>query len=44
VTVFGPISRQDLIKYLGTYGFEGSFAGSKHQLLVNGTVTLLIPI
>ena len=41
--VFGPISRQDLIKHLRAYGFEGPYAGSKHQLMIRGIITLRIP-
>ena len=40
---FGPISRPDLINYLRQYGFEGPFAGTKHQLMVKESITIRIP-
>lgn len=40
---FGPISRQDLVKHLRQYGFEGPFAGTKHQLMIKGSITIRIP-
>ncbi len=40
---FGPIKRRDLVKFLKPLGFEGPFAGGKHQFMVRGDVTLHIP-
>ena len=40
---FGPIKRADLIRYLKKAGFDGPFAGSKHQLMICGDRTLRIP-
>ncbi len=40
---FGPVSRQDLIRYLKLPGFEGPFAGAKHQIMAKGNITLRIP-
>ena len=40
---FGPIKRKDLLRYLRKFGFEGPFAGGKHQYLVKGQVKLAIP-
>lgn len=40
---FGPIKRSDLIKYLRKAGFEGPYAGTKHQFMIRGTTTLRIP-
>lgn len=40
---FGPIKRQDLIRYLRELGFEGPYAGGKHQYLVNAEIKLAIP-
>jgi len=40
---FGPIKRTDLIRYLKKTGFDGPFAGSKHQLMIRGDRTLRIP-
>ncbi len=31
---FGPIQRNDLIRYLKQLGFEGPYSGGKHQCLV----------
>ncbi len=39
----GPVKRSDLIRYLKLSGFEGPFAGSKHQFMIRGDVTLRIP-
>lgn len=39
----GPIKRRDLIRYLRELGFEGSYAGGKHQYMVKGEVKLVIP-
>jgi predicted RNA binding protein YcfA (HicA-like mRNA interferase family) len=41
--VFGPISRADLVKGLRVLGFEGPFAGSKHQFMIRDTMRLRIP-
>jgi hypothetical protein len=30
---FGPIGRQDLIRYLRQIGFEGPYAGGRHQFM-----------
>jgi predicted RNA binding protein YcfA (HicA-like mRNA interferase family) len=43
VPSFGPISRNDLIRYLREVGFQGPFAGTKHQIMVKGDITLRIP-
>lgn len=40
---FGPIPRRALIKNLRTMGFEGPFAGGKHQYMARGDVTVFIP-
>lgn len=40
---FGPISRRDLIKYLKQLGFDGSYAGSKHQYMQKGDITVRVP-
>ncbi len=40
---FGPITRQDLIRYLRQIGFEGPYAGGKHQYMVRGTLRLVLP-
>ena len=40
---FGPIKRQDLVRGLKRLGFEGPYAGAKHQFMVKGTVTVRVP-
>ena len=40
---FGPIKRNDLLKALKQAGFEGPFAGGKHEFLVKGELRLVIP-
>ena len=40
---FGPIKRRDLIKTLKKAGFEGPFAGGKHEFLVGGELRLVLP-
>lgn len=39
----GPIKRKDLISYLRRLGFEGPFAGRKHQFMVKGRTVVRIP-
>jgi len=38
-----PVSRQELVKILKRFGFEGPFAGGKHLFVVNGDLRLTIP-
>jgi predicted RNA binding protein YcfA (HicA-like mRNA interferase family) len=40
---FGPISRKDFIYYLRKDGFTGPFAGGKHQFMMKGRVSLILP-
>ena len=40
---FGLVKRADLIRYLKKAGFDGPFAGAKHQLMIRGDRTLRIP-
>ena len=40
---FGPIRRQDLIRYLKVLGFEGPYSGTKHQLMLKGKVRIRLP-
>jgi predicted RNA binding protein YcfA (HicA-like mRNA interferase family) len=39
----GPIKRTDLIRALRTLGFEGPYAGGKHQYMIKGTLRLTLP-
>lgn len=38
-----PVSRQHLIKRLRALGWDGPYAGGKHQHMVKGPVQLTIP-
>ena len=40
---FGPIKRKDLIHHLRELGFEGPYAGGKHQYMVKIEIKLAIP-
>jgi len=40
---FGPIKRKDLLKALKQAGFEGPYAGGKHEFLVKEELRLVIP-
>lgn len=40
---FGPIKRNDLIRYLRRVGFDGPHSGGNHQYMVKGTLKLRIP-
>jgi predicted RNA binding protein YcfA (HicA-like mRNA interferase family) len=40
---FGPIKRQELIRALRQLGFEGPYAGTRHQFMIKGTRRLRIP-
>jgi predicted RNA binding protein YcfA (HicA-like mRNA interferase family) len=39
----GPIRRRDLIRYLKRLGFEGPYAGGKHQFMVKDDITVRLP-
>ncbi len=40
---FGPIKRSDLIHYLRQSGFDGPYAGGKHDYMVKGQLKLVVP-
>ena len=40
---FGPIQRQDLIRNLRKLGFEGPYAGGKHQYMIQRQLKVWIP-
>ena len=40
---FGPVKRNDLIKYLRKLGFKGPFSGGNHQYMVKHGFTIRIP-
>ena len=39
----GAIKRRDLIRHLKKLGFEGPYAGGKHQYMVKGDIKLALP-
>ena len=41
--VLGSIKRRDLIRALKQAGFEGPYAGGKHEFLVKGNLRLTLP-
>ena len=40
---FKPTKRNDLIKALKKAGFEGPYAGGKHEFLVKGELRFILP-
>jgi predicted RNA binding protein YcfA (HicA-like mRNA interferase family) len=40
---FAPVKRKDLIKALRQAGFDGPYAGGKHEFLVKGEIRLILP-
>ncbi|MCM2305269.1 MAG: type II toxin-antitoxin system HicA family toxin [Elusimicrobia bacterium] len=38
-----PLKRRELIEKLREHGFEGPYAGAKHQFMVKGGLKLRIP-
>jgi len=40
---FSSIKRKDLIRALKRAGFEGPFAGGKHEFIVKGILRLTLP-
>ena len=38
-----PVSRRELVRRLRQLGFEGPFAGGRHEFLVRGAVRLILP-
>ena len=40
---FGPVKRRDLIRYLEQFGFEGPYAGGRHEYMVKGELKLALP-
>ena len=39
----GPIRREDFLSCLRRMGFEGPYAGGKHQLMQKGLQTVRVP-
>ena len=40
---FRPIKRKELINALKEAGFEGPYAGGRHEFLVKGQLRLILP-
>ncbi len=40
---FGPIARRELIIYLKRFGFDGPFAGGKHEFMIKAQLRVVIP-
>ncbi len=38
-----PIHRNELIKKLKNFGFEGPYSGGKHSFMINGEIRLTLP-
>ncbi len=38
-----PLSRRELVRRLRALGYEGPFAGAKHQFMIRGDRTVRIP-
>ncbi|MBI2789518.1 MAG: type II toxin-antitoxin system HicA family toxin [Elusimicrobia bacterium] len=38
-----PLKRRELVRLLREHGFEGPYAGAKHQFMVKGSLKLRIP-
>ncbi len=39
----GPIKRRKLIRYLRQLGWQGPISGGRHDHMINGSRTLIIP-
>ena len=40
---FGPLERNDLIKYFKKLGFPGPYSGGKHQFMSKENITIRMP-
>jgi len=40
---FKPLKRKELIRALKDAGFEGPYAGGRHEFLVKGELRLILP-
>ena len=38
-----PVSRAELVKRLGSLGFDGPFVGGRHHFMVRGEIRLIVP-
>jgi hypothetical protein len=39
----GPVSRQDLVRYLRQNGYDAPFAGERHEFMQEGDIRLILP-
>ena len=39
----GPTKRSDLVYYLRKLGFDGPYAGGKHEFMIRDDITVTIP-
>jgi predicted RNA binding protein YcfA (HicA-like mRNA interferase family) len=40
---FKPLKRKELVKALRDAGFEGPYAGGRHEFLIKGELRLILP-
>jgi predicted RNA binding protein YcfA (HicA-like mRNA interferase family) len=43
VPAFKPIKRSELVSYLKKSGYDGPFAGGKHQFMIKGDHSITLP-
>ncbi|NJM67310.1 MAG: type II toxin-antitoxin system HicA family toxin [Acaryochloris sp. RU_4_1] len=43
MSAFGPIKRSELIQRLKRLGFDGPYAGGKHEFMVKDSLKIRIP-
>ena len=41
--LFGPISRQDLVRFLRMVEFEGPYSGGRHEFMLRHEIRIRIP-
>ena len=39
----GPVARRELIRRFRRLGFDGPFSGGKHEFMLRGQITVVIP-
>lgn len=43
MTRLGPVSRQELVDRLRTFGYAGPYAGGRQEFMLRGEVRLILP-
>jgi len=43
MTKLTPINRNDFVKKLRAFGFEGPYSGGKHSFMIKGKIRLTLP-